>query len=326
MSELLHTESEQESKPKFTDLLKKYFAGDSHVHSVFSNKVVESDADYSLEQIFDYTKNEIDKGTGQAQFVILAEHSSDVANPVMVSGEKILERQQMIHDFNSEKIEGPKIINGVEANVISNDGRLDVSDEVSGKIELVIGSIHGLKPIFPEKGEQPPAPNVEELTEITLGLINNPNVDVIGHINRNIPYETVQQIDWESIFSKAKETNTAFEINLRAPMPGWLIKKAVKAGVPIFIGSDIHTLEQFQRLPEAVKSQIENHDDRLQFDPGYRYWIKIARVLKTLEELNCPPEQVITSSYERLNNWLSKEKSEREIEFENGTSNIRSIS
>lgn len=324
MSEFLASneiENETENKHTFRRLLAKFMAGDSHVHSVFSNRTTESwrEADYDPKQIRHYVKNEIDKGTGKAQFVILAEHSSSTGEPEMISGEELLEHQENIHDINQTETEGPKLISGVEANVISPDGKLDVPDEVLKKMDFVMGSIHALKPIFPDKGDNPPAPNAAELTNICLGLIRNPNVDVVGHINRNIPYETIKEINWDNIFSEAVATKTAFEINLRAPMPKWLVEKAAKMGVPIFIGSDIHMLTQFQKLPENIQSQMENPDDRLRYGPGVKYWLKIARILKTLEKLNTPREQVITSSYERLNNWLAKEKSERVMSWQNET-------
>lgn len=98
MSEFAPT-PEIKEKAKLSELLKKYLAGDSHEHTVFSNPATRHEADYSFEQVFDYVKKEMGEGENQMQFVIFAEHPSDAGNPQLVDGKDLLEHQNKIHDF-----------------------------------------------------------------------------------------------------------------------------------------------------------------------------------------------------------------------------------
>ena len=305
-------------RPFFRQLLEQYMAGDSHVHTIFSNPESRHEADYTFEQIFEYLKNEIDKGTNRAQFVILAEHASDAGDPQSVNGKDLIDHHNSVHAFNQEMseqgMESPKLVSGVEASIISPDGKVDVPDEILAQMDFVIASKHDLRKVFPESNGDP---NAEQLTTMYLGLMDNQHIDAIGHPNRYVKMDDLQKMDWDQIFQKAKNTHTALEINLNAIMPDELIEKAVRAGVPLIIGTDMHTLAQYQQLPESVRSQIETADDRLNFPPGFKFWWRIARVLKVINRAGATSEQVITSSYDRLYDWLSKEKSERTLDWQN---------
>ena len=315
-------EEAQRPKLRLSHWLEEFMAGDGHIHTISSETAGEKqDALYSFEQVFDYVKKEVIGRGKRMEFVIFAEHPSDAGNPSLVDGQKLLEHQQVVHKFikNHEEEGGefPRLISGVEADIISADGDLDVPDEVLSKMDIVIASKHDLKRVFPDQGGNPDA---EQLTHMYLALMDNPHVDVIGHPNRYVSYEMLEEMDWSAIFSKAKETKTALEINFKAPMTPELIIRMVKAGVPIFIGTDAHSLEEYQRLPEDAKIEIE--EDRLDYPLGvkFSFWRrKVFPVLQALHAADAPPEQIITSSYKRLHEWLSKEKLERKIEFENGT-------
>lgn len=310
MPESLNNIEIKEIKTPITELLLKYMAGDGHEHTVFSNPPTRHEADYTFEQVFDYIKQEINEGESQIEFVVFAEHPSDAGNPQLVDGEALLAHQQEIRQFNQTQESGPKLISGVESSIISADGALDVPNDVLAQMDLVIASKHDLKSAFPEQGGNP---LTEQLTHIYSQLMDNPNVDVIGHPNRYVGYEDLQKMDWGSLFTKAAQTNTAMEININAPMPEWLIKKAVEAGVPLFIGTDAHTLKEYQQLGDEEKTVIESSEDRLDQPLGvkYSFWKKIIKILRILEEANTPPVQIITSSYKSLEDWLSREKIDR---------------
>ena len=254
------------------------------------------------------------------QFVIFAEHPSDAGDPELVDGKDLLKHQNKIHQFVEQQkekdIEFPKLISGVEASIISIDGNLDVPNEILSQMDFVIASKHDMRKVFPESHGNP---NSEELTKMYSKLMDNPHVDVIGHPNRYVDWKILDEIDWSFLFQKAKETGTALEINVNAPMPEQLINQMIEAGTPIFIGTDAHTLKEYQKLPEGT--EIENEEDRLKHPLGVKmnFWKKMSRILRTLESVDAKPEQIITSSYEQLNDWMSKEKAERDIEFKDST-------
>lgn len=311
-------EEQKESKPRLSELLQKYMGGDGHIHSVFSNPSTRHEADYSFDQIYKFTKDELNK-QGGTEFMILAEHPSDAGNPQRVSGESLLEHQQAIDRLNQERDEqDPKLLCAVEADIISPQGEVNVPNKVLSQIDLVLGSKHDLRQVFPESNGQPDA---RQLTDMYLGLMDNPHIDVIAHPNRYVPYETLQQMDWGAIFQKARETKTALEINLNASLTEELIKMAVAHGVPLIIGTDAHALSQYQQLSEEAKKSIEEAEDpateRLKYPLGvkYSFWKRVSKILRVLDEASTPSEQIITSSRKNLEKWLFKEKSEREINW-----------
>lgn len=308
-------EFQHKEKILIKDLLLKYMAGDSHEHTVFSNPVTRHEADYTFEQVFNYIKEEISEGESQIQFVVFAEHPSDAGHPELVDGKALLEHQQQIQTFNESQESGPKLISGVESSIISAEGDLDVPDDVLAQMELVIASKHDLKSAFPEQNGKP---TPEQLVQVYLNLMNNPDVDVIGHPNRYVGYDALGQMNWPLLFETAKQTHTALEININAPMPDWLITNAVKASVPLFIGTDAHTLVEYQRLAEEEQMAIESSDDRLGHPLGvkYSFWKKVVKILRVLEEVNTPKDQIITSSYDSLSGWISRDKKDRNLTWQ----------
>ncbi len=338
-------EFEQSPRPKFRELLMTYMGGEMHAHSAESNLPEPADrheADYTFREIFNYVKDVIDKGTDRAQFVVLAEHPSDAAKPEkQISQEKsreLLNQLQEIKQFNEEEeveeIKGPKMIAALETDIVGTKGEVNAPHEITSQFDLVIASKHSLGEVFPESGGNP---NAQELTAMYLGLMENLDIDVIGHLNRHVPEETLRAMDWQQLFQKAKETKTALEINAYAPMPDWLIKEAVVNGVPLTIGTDAHDLIKYRNLPEEYETKLSEpsfgelqefekkpidettaeREQRLKFPPGFQFWRRLRRPLKALYEAGASPEQVISSSRDRLESWLSKEKKDREISWEN---------
>ncbi len=99
-----------------------------------------------------------------------------------------------------EKICGVRVLKGVEANIMSFDGNIDMTDFDLKDIEWVVASCH-IPVIKPG--------TVEENTNAYINLIkNNRAVDAIGHCTtRSYP------VDFEKIAGVCKEYNRFIEIN-----------------------------------------------------------------------------------------------------------------
>lgn len=99
-----------------------------------------------------------------------------------------------------EKICGVRVLKGVEANITSFDGNIDMTDFDLKDIEWVVASCH-IPVIKPG--------SVEENTNAYIKLIkNNRAVDAIGHCTtRNYP------VDFEKIAGVCKEYNRFIELN-----------------------------------------------------------------------------------------------------------------
>jgi len=312
---------DQAEKPTFRELLFKYVGGDIHVHREQPPRLgadgyprKRRESDYSLKELDGYAQK-IDGGTGRLQFLVMADHA-------VPEEEKLLARQGEVNRFNAGKGEaGPRIIGAVETDIVGDQGEVNVSQEVLRKMDFAIASFHQT----PEKFSP------EQLTTIYRGAMANADIDCLGHPSRDIGAETLSKMDWDAILQTAASTHTAIELDTWAPLPDWLIKKAVDYKVPIMIGTDFHNLRRYRNLPEEKgmpkltdaeeqafkvvpdEDRREELDRRLEHGPGVRFWRQFAPILETLYKAGAKPEQIISSSRERLDNWLSREKAERRL-------------
>jgi len=134
-----------------------------------------------------------------------------------------------------------KLLKGVEVN-IKADGTLDVPDEALAERDWVVASIHTAFDRSP--------------TERVLATMENPHVDVIGHLTgRKITRREPMDIDLQRVIEKALETGTFLEINSqpdRLDLRDVNARMAGEAGVPIVISSDAHQLKALDYVDFGV--------------------------------------------------------------------------
>ncbi len=86
----------------------------------------------------------------------------------------------LFHFYNSRilprKIHGALVFKGIEANIVNSLGEIDIDDELAGKMEVVIASLH--IPTYTPEG-------FEEHTTAYEGAMRNPGVKIIGHPDDN---------------------------------------------------------------------------------------------------------------------------------------------
>jgi DNA polymerase (family X) len=124
-----------------------------------------------------------------------------------------------------------KLLHGVEVNIRAN-GTLDVPDETLAGLDWVVASIHAAFSTTP--------------TERVLAAMENPHVDVIGHLTgRKINKRAPMDVDLERVFTKAVETGTAVEINSqpdRLDLRDADARLAGERGVRIVVSTDAHSV------------------------------------------------------------------------------------
>ena len=99
-----------------------------------------------------------------------------------------------------EKMYGVKLLKGIEANVISQEGKLDLENTYLKRMDVVIASFHAV--VTPEKLSK------AENTQMLLKVLENEHVDVLGHIeNPEFP------VNIKEVVGAAKETGKIIEIN-----------------------------------------------------------------------------------------------------------------
>ena len=171
---------------------------------------------------------------------------------------------------------GVKLFLGTEANILDENGSVDLPDSVLAEMDLVIASIH--PPCY--KG----AKTKKDITNAYLAAMENPHIDIIGH-----PDDGRFMVDYEAIVKKAKETHTLLELNNSSLRPGGfrvntrendleMLRLCKKYEVPISIGSDAH-----------VDVDLAGFD----------------LAMEVLKECEFPEELVVNTSLERLEKILA---------------------
>jgi len=131
----------------------------------------------------------------------------------------------------NERLKPFRILHGIEVNIRAN-GTLDVPDETLASLDWVVASIHAAFSTAP--------------TERVLTAMENPHVDVIGHLTgRKINKRAPMDVDLERVFAKALETGTAVEINSqpdRLDLRDADARLAGERGVRIVVSTDAHSV------------------------------------------------------------------------------------
>ncbi len=199
--------------------------------------------------------------------------------PKMIKGPHIyhIRNQRIIPRI----INGVEILKGVESNILNQEGKLDVPDEVLEELDIVLAGLHDVC-IEPW--------DVEGNTKALLKVMENENVDIISH-----PGNPKFPIDKEKFVLKAKETNTLVEINdssFRTSREG--SKENCR---------DIALLCKKHRVPVIV-----NSDSHISFDVG-----RVDKAINLLKDIEMPEELIINACIDRFENHFRDKRKSRFI-------------
>jgi len=217
--------AEAGSLPRLVDL--PDLRGDLHVHSDWT------DGRATLEQMALAAR---EKGL---DYLCFCDHSQSLAMTGGLGPERLLAQQQEIRALD-ERLEGIRLLSGIEVDILA-DGRLDLPDDVLGRLDFVTASIHS-------GFSQPPA----QIMERIIGAMRNPHVRSVAHpsgrlIGRREPYE----LDIEALARVAAETGTFLEINGsadRLDLAAPAARRAAALGAQMVICSDAHAPGDFDNL------------------------------------------------------------------------------
>jgi DNA polymerase (family 10) len=179
-----------------------------------------------------------------------------------------LAEQDLEIDALNERLRPFRILKGIEVN-IRIDGSLSLPDEVLGERDWVIASLHAAFDRNP--------------TERVLAAMENPHVDMIGHLTaRKINIRGPATVDVERVVATAVETGTFLEINSqpnRLDLRDTHARLAGEAGVKIAVNTDAHQLSALEHVEMGVaqarrawltKEQVLNT----------RTWAEIQKLMK----------------------------------------------
>ncbi len=165
-----------------------------------------------------------------------------------------------------KKINGMRILFGVEANILDRSGKLDMEDEMLEKMDVVITGIHNEAEGCVDLG-------IKKNTEAIINAMKNPHIDIISH-----PYDfdSGYKTDVEKIAQAACDMNKIVEVSSKYfyfESPRYKkgregIKKVVdvfkKNNQKLLITSDAHSAFEVGRdIPEKDKKILGLTEDNI---------------------------------------------------------------
>ena len=232
------------------------YLGDYHTHTVHSKKKW---------FLFKHGKNTIEENVERASELGLKEiaitdhgfnhrvYATDIKNIMALNAQKpVLEKQYNIN-----------VLSGVEANIISRDGDIDISlDEIKNLDILVCGFHTMVKPQTIKDGffmffcnfmsklfHIRTTKNVEMNTLAYIKMLEKYPIDIISHINYGIA-----KVDALKVAEQAVKTNTYIELNCkRINFTKDEIAKMVQMGVIFIVDSDAHSVDRIADFNLARK-------------------------------------------------------------------------
>ncbi|MBS3815861.1 MAG: PHP domain-containing protein, partial [Hadesarchaea archaeon] len=152
---------------------------------------------------------------------------------------------------------------GVEANIVNQNGDIDISNDVLSELDIVLGGVHDLTYSARDSGVI-----AENYYESIMNAIERQEIDVLAHpfwLHEDLsPY--LSQDDLKSFAKLAVETDTAIELNAKYEVPSIrVIKTCLREGVKLSFGTDAHIPEEVGNLnwQKKVMKDLGASEDNL---------------------------------------------------------------
>ena len=205
--------------------------GDLHSHTTLS------DGRNSMREMAEAARDR------RYEYLAITDHSASHGFGDHVTPDELATQIERVAQLN-EELDGIEVLAGTETNILP-DGGLDYEDELLGRLDWVVASVHTSF----RMGEQ-------KMTDRMVAAIGHPLVDAIGHptgrmLGRREPYA----LDVDRVIEAAAATGTFLEINAnpnRRDLADNYAKAAVEAGVTIVVDSDSHGVDTLANMRYGV--------------------------------------------------------------------------
>jgi putative hydrolase len=181
------------------------------------------------------------------EWIALTDHSPRLTVASGLSAERLEEQLELVGRLNSE-LAPFRILTGIEVDIL-DDGTLDQTDDLLGRLDVVVASVHS-------QLRMPAVP----MTARMVAAVSSPHVDVLGHCTgrmlggrggRGGRGRPESAFDPEQVFAACRDHGVAVEINCRPERrdpPGRLLRLAADMGCLFTIDSDAHAPGQLDWL------------------------------------------------------------------------------
>jgi putative hydrolase len=241
-----------EAPPTEPTALRAALRGDCHTHSDWS------DGGSPAEEMAEAAR---DLGH---EWIALTDHSPRLTVANGLSAERLEAQLELVGRVNAE-LAPFRILTGIEVDILE-DGSLDQSDDLLGRLDVVVASVHS-------QLRMPAGP----MTARMVAAVASPHVDVLGHCTgrllggRGGRGRPESAFDAERVFAACRDHGVAVEINSRPERrdpPSRLLRLAAGMGCLFAIDSDAHA-------------------------PGQLDWLELG--CARAEGLGIPPERILNT-------------------------------
>ena len=178
------------------------------------------------------------------EWIALTDHSPRLTVAGGLSAERLGAQLELVARLNAAMAPF-RILTGIEVDIL-DDGSLDQSDDLLGRLDVVVASVHS-------QLRMPAGP----MTARMVAAVSSPHVDVLGHCTgrllggRGGRGRPESAFDPERVFAACRDHGVAVEINCRPERrdpPGRLLRLAAEMGCEFSIDSDAHAPGQLDWL------------------------------------------------------------------------------
>jgi DNA polymerase (family 10) len=221
--------SREKRMPELVDL--EDIKGDLHVHTR------SSDGRSTISEMA------LAAGKHGLEYIAIAEHSQHLGIAGGLDPSRLRKQIEEIDRLN-EALDGFTILKSIEVDILS-DGQLDLPDDVLGKLDLVVGSIHSHFSLSEEKQ-----------TARILRAMDQRFFSILGHPSGRLLNERqAYRVDMEKIIGHAARRGCFLELNAnpkRLDLTDIYCQMAKDQGVLVAINSDAHSIADFSHLRFGV--------------------------------------------------------------------------
>jgi len=168
-------------------------------------------------------------------YLAMTDHSPRLTIANGLSPERLERQLDLVASINGE-LAPFRLLTGIECD-INEDGTLDQTEELLGRVDIVVASVHSKL-----------RSDRAVMTRRMLRAVQNPHTDILGHCTGRLVtggrgQRPESQFDSAAVFAACAEHGVAVEINSRPERldpPRRLLREAVAAGCLFSIDTDAH--------------------------------------------------------------------------------------
>jgi putative hydrolase len=177
------------------------------------------------------------------EYLAQTDHSPHLTVANGLSAERLTDQLEVIAALDAAS-GGTRLIPGIEVDILE-DGSLDQTPEMLGRLDVVVASVHSKL-----------RADSATMTTRMLGAVRDPHMNVLGHCTGRLVSggrgtRPQSEFDAERVFAACAENDVAVEINSRPERqdpPDDLIRLALDAGCLFSIDTDAHAPGQLDFL------------------------------------------------------------------------------